>query len=145
MLQSLLHKHFFQFPDFLSIWASFRLCYSGQIHSGTLGPSLYYGTWYWFSSKILDKREHWPEEEQQIIIPIHKKLLLTHPIGPREIRSKDLSNPVTTEGSGWATWSSRVCPLPMAGGWNGMILKVPANLNHFLILWSTSWRFVFYL
>lgn len=111
----------------------------------TLGPSLHSGTCYRFSSKELGKRKHWPDEEQQIIVPIHQNLLLKHPLCPREIRSKDLSNPMTTEGSGRATWSSGRYLFPMAGAWNYMIFKVPANPNHSLTLWSTSWRFVFYL
>lgn len=111
----------------------------------TLGPPLCSRTYYWFSSKKLGKREHWPDEEQQIIVLIQENLLLKHPLCPREIRSKDLSNPMTTEGSGRASWSSGRCPFPMAGGWNDMIFKVPANPNLSLILWSTSWRFVFYL
>lgn len=82
----------FWFPDIFSTWASFRLC------SGTLGPSLYSGSCYWFRSKREPgKREHWPGEEQQIIVPIHQNLLLKHPLCPSDIRSKDLSNPMTTE------------------------------------------------
>lgn len=122
---------FFWFPDFWAFEYYSDSATLDRLRSGTLGPSLYFRTWCWFSSKVLDKRELWHDEEQQIIVPIHQNLLM-YPLCPREIRSKALSNPMTTEGSGWAILSSRRCPLPMAGGWNIWSLKFQPTQ---IILW----------
>lgn len=95
---SAIYTFFLSSHCFLSIWASFRHCWSGWTFALAHWGRSCSSARYWFSNKVLGKTEHWPDEEQQIFAHIHQNLLLKHPLCPTDIRAKDLSNQITTEG-----------------------------------------------